>query len=215
MNDYDLYIFETLLEKTELRNSEIRDQVLSRLKYPKPSNERLNVDISNSLTRLSSEGVLTKKTVGHKDVRYSFKNNREREKAQMKISFQDSRLNEVIRELVFKEDQPISTLQIDMLLHIGDRIHRSYVALIANTIKTKRFEDLLYLRVHFPIVINGYYDTVMRLFEDKRIQRRIEGSASSAHPDDVIPLSDLKDIRGLLAKTNAELERELKRRTGS
>jgi len=91
MVDYDFEIFETLLEKGELRNSEIRDEVWSRLKGPKPSKTVLNVVISNRLSKLAKEDVLTKNSLGHKNVRYSFKDEKARKKA---LRMQDAKFAE-------------------------------------------------------------------------------------------------------------------------
>jgi len=203
-------IHRAILEKRELRNSEIREYVWDHLtESTKPSKDSLNVTISNRLTRLTSKNEFKRRVVGHKDVRYSFKNDREREKALRRYLPVDDLRKVIVEDLKSpSKTKIISTLRLKALINFGYNILQQYEKPMIETINERRFRDLQDLIAGYSQTVNEWGRGIQLILEDKDIQRHIEGPMLSADTV-VIPSKNIEEMIRLakmaLAKINESL----------
>jgi hypothetical protein len=209
MEDYDSLICRAILEKSELRNSEIRDYVWNHLREStRPSKNSLNVTISNRLTRLS-KNEFKRRVVGHKDVRYSFKNDKEREKALSRYLPVDD-LSKVIVEALKSpsKTKTINTLQLKALISFGYTFLQRYEKGMIKAINDRQFGDLQNLIASYSKTVNEWGRGIQLILEDKDIQRHIEGPMLSADTV-VMPSKKIEEAIRLakmaLAKNNEVL----------
>ena len=206
LDQYDVEIFKAILEKDKPRNGEIVDHVFASLKDPKSTKETVKVSVTVRLEALRKTGVLDKEIVTPKNVRYFFKNDKARQSALTKVNFERANLKIAITSML-PDQEPIPATILDIMLQISYYIQRNYHVLMSKAIDEKRFENLRFYKENLQQILNAYYDALIEVLEDEKIQQRIHGHTLLKYAKDAIHIEKPQDLTSLLVREKEYLEK--------
>lgn len=209
MDCYSIEILKVLLEATEpLRNTEIREQVWRRIDRPTISTESWPVVCSHKLRELTNTGYLKREELGHMNVRYSFKDQKMKEKARLIALTQYDELERVLSSILEKEVSSGTdrTDMLEFLLMVPSVLFTAYNAFILRAIGEDSKGDLDFYKERERATLSAYRECMIDLVKKQDVDKLLKSEV--AVPD--WPLEDLKSflsIEGLTKVFRKKMER--------
>jgi predicted P-loop ATPase/GTPase len=179
MDSRPIDILRIMLENNRMRYRDIVSKVLKTCDW-RLSEDSTKTTVSNILDRLVHV-FLKKENLGHKNVWYSFKSEKAKEKARLIVFSQPRELKKVVRDII--EADPAGLL---MLPFFPSLIAHEFGCYIAIALKEKRFEDLRFRKERVTQVISAFYESLLEILEDRNNKESLKAVITSIEGEEII-----------------------------
>jgi hypothetical protein len=202
MDQHSIDILEIFLKKQELNYHEVESDIESGKKWKNLTSDSIRVTVAKKLRELaSSGGFLVRRELGHKNVRYAFRNEKAREKASLLIHPTAVEWNRTMSTILNRmkrahPDSPdFSDALEETIFILPGALLSSYLFRIADAIVRNDDNDVTFYREQAQRTLSSFWEALIRALRQKDLReqlRRCVETEKKLGGMDLLPTNELE-----------------------